>query len=360
MTTSRSRPWVKLGTTALDAGDFEVALRWLTAALRSLPDGASPRRITLVLTQRGRAHQGAGDFTSARIDLEQAYATARSANDLMMIAMSAAALGDALVDMGEPQRAREYLESALSETSMLDGEDVASLLDALAQALLAKRDLAGARQQLERALSIRRNALATDDHPDIAASLCALGDVLTAQGDIEGARAYLDLSLTIFKRLGTPEHPKVAGALRALANLHRHTGDLRGARAHLERALSIEQVTLGLYHPETAETLVALARVLAATGALDAAQAALQDALAIQQGIFGDDGQLGGVTTRRELASVLVAKGDLTGAIKNLQQTLATLRRIFKFKRGVHPDIASTLSELELLRALQGDLQRTD
>lgn len=53
-----------------------------------------------------------------------------------------------------------------------------------------------------------------------------------------------------------------------------------------------------------------------------------------------------------------MAKGDLTGAIGNLQQALATLRRIFE--RDDHPDIAATLRELERLQALQRDLQRTD
>jgi DNA-binding SARP family transcriptional activator len=55
---------------------------------------------------------------------------------------------------------------------------------------------------------------------------------------------------------------------------------------------------------------------------------------------------------------ILVARGDLTGAIENLRQTLATLRRIPE--REDHPDIAATLRELERLQALQRDVQRPD
>ncbi|HEX8112486.1 MAG TPA: tetratricopeptide repeat protein [Kofleriaceae bacterium] len=62
--------------------------------------------------------------------------------------------------------------------------------------------------------------------------------------------------------------------------------------------------------------------------------------------------------TRRELAKVLAAKGDLTGAIENLQRALSTQRRIFE--RGDHPDIAATMCELERLQALQRDVQRPD
>jgi hypothetical protein len=64
------------------------------------------------------------------------------------------------------------------------------------------------------------------------------------------------------------------------------------------------------------------------------------------------------VTTRRELAKVLVATGDLTGAIANLHQALAAQRRIFEPED--HPDIAATQRELERLLALQRDVQRPD
>lgn len=74
--------------------------------------------------------------------------------------------------------------------------------------------------------------------------------------------------------------------------------------------------------------------------------------------VFGDDGQVAGATTQRELANVLAAKGDLTGAIESLQQALATQRRIVE--REDAPDVAATLRRLERLQALQRDVQRPD
>lgn len=350
--------WAELGAAALEAGDFEVAVRWLTLTLRLLPNDVSPLRLGSALTQRGRAHHGTGALASARVDLERAYANAQNAGDPSLIAASVAMLANVVLDQGEPRRAREYLESALSASAKLDDKDTALVLNGLALSLQAQGDLAGAREHLERALSIRRRAFATEDHPSIAVLLGALGSVLEAQGDMEDARQYFERSLEISERLGTPEAPVVAAALHALARVHRDTGDLPGALAHLERALTIERVALGSDHPNTANTLVTLASVLSATGDLDGARAALENALAIQQKAFEDDGQLAGATTRQELAKVLVAKGDLAGAIDNLQQALATLRRIFK--RDDHPDIAAMLRELERLQGLQRDLQRTD
>ena len=350
--------WANLGAAALGAGDFEVAIRWLTAALRSRPDDASPLQLAKILTPRGIAHLQAGELTSARMDLERAYSTLQGTTNASWIGASAAALGRVLWAQGEPQRASEYLQSALNASTEFDDETIVMLLNVLAMSLATERDLAGARLHLERALSIRRKMFATEDHPSVALSLGALGGVLAEQGDLVGARPYLERSLEISeRRLGT-EHPHVGTTLRTLAQLHLDAGDLPVARAYLDRALVNQRIALGEDHPETAKTLVILAGVLAATGDLEGAQAALQDALVIQQQAFGGDGQIAGAGTRRELADVLSAKGDLAGAIDNLQQALATLRRIFE--RDDHPDIAATLRELERLRALQRDLQRTD
>ena len=349
--------WIKLGTSALDAGDFEVAIRWLTMALRSLPTDASPRHIAIVLTQRGKAHRRAGDLASARVDLEQAHIKAWTVGDASLIAASAVELGTVLLYRGQPGRASGYLNLASSTITLLGHEGLTLLLSSLAL-LPPQHDLGAARQDLERVLSIKQRVFATADLLTNAASLGVLGGMLAMQDDLKGARHYLERSLEAFERSLGPAHPDVGATLRALAIVHRKSGDLVGARAHLERALVIQQAALGPGHPETADTLVTLASVLAASGDLDDARATLTNALAIQEKAFGGDGQLAGAETRRELANVLVAKGDLVGAIEILQQALITLRKIFE--SDDHPDIASTLRELARLQALQSDLQRAD
>lgn len=355
--------WAELGTEALKLGDFEVAIRWLTAASRQLanddaPD-ANPLLAATVLTQRGRAHRLAGDFTTARSVLERAHDNARRAGDATLIATSATELGYTLLDQGEPRPAGEYLESALGASQKLgDQEDVAILLDTLARALVAQGRLSKAGRCLDRALSLKRKVFQTEDHPAYAASLSLKGLVLAARGDLTGAQRTLERSLEISERwLGT-EHPSVGAILSALGHIHRATGDLRSARALLDRALAIQRATLGPDHPDLAEALVNLADVLAASGNLDDALVTLKEALAIQKKVFGNDGQLAGAATRQALAKVLVAKGDLTGALDNLQQALAARRRIHG--RDDHPEITSMLSELAHLQELQRNLQHAD
>jgi tetratricopeptide (TPR) repeat protein len=348
--------WVELGTAALAAGDPEVAIRWLSRALQA--GDTSPSMSTFAVAQRGRALSRAAQFVAARSDLERAYMEAKQLGDSWLIALSAAALGDTLRELGEPQRAREALETALNTNAYLGAEDAAGVMEALARTLLAQDDLTQARMQLERALTLRRSARGTDEDPSIAISLTALGTLLAEQGDPEGAMRVLAHSLAIWERLGSTREPAIAITLRNLAVLRWQSGDAVEASSHLHRALELQYKMLGPEHPAIADTLVALARVLAASGDLAAAQSALQDALGMQQRAFRGDGQLAGATTRRELAKVLAAQGNLTGAIANLQHVLATQRRILE--RDDHPDVAATLRELERLQALQRDVQRPD
>ncbi|HEX7838800.1 MAG TPA: tetratricopeptide repeat protein, partial [Kofleriaceae bacterium] len=352
--------WNDLGQTVVALGDFEVAIRWLTAAVNSLPEGASPLSLVTLLAVRGLTHQHAGNFVSARADLERSHTLALVAGDATAIARSADSLAYVLLAQGEPQRAREHLESALSITAELgDSAEVAGMLAMLGMALKAQGDLAGARRTLEQALSIRRRVFASENHPLIALTMSALGSVLVQQGDVKGGCSYLERSLEIHEQLAGSEHPDAATTLYLLGVVDRVMGNSSRARARLERALAIQRLVLGSdEHPEIADTLVELARVLEASGDLESAQAMLERALAIQQKSLGGDGQLVGAMTRRTLADVLVAKGDLAAALGHLERALPTLRRIFE--RDDHPEIAAMRRELERLQRLQRDLQRTD
>jgi tetratricopeptide (TPR) repeat protein len=355
-------PWAEIGSEALQAGDFEVAIRWFSAALQRIPnDGHDDRAlIATLLVQRGRAQRLAGDLPRAREGLELAYRTAQGTRDAALIAMSTGELAYALLDLGEPQRAREHLESALSASRELGNSlEVANLLDTLARALAALGDRHGAVQRLDRAYAMKTRLLATENHPAVAVSLSLRG-IARAADDVMGARRDLQRSLEILdhsKQQTGIENPSVGAILSALARIERDAGDLRNARACLDRALAIQRTTLGADHPDVADTLVTLAGVLTDGGDMDGAVAALGDALAIQHKAFGNDG-LAGARTRQELAKVLVARGDVTGAIDQLRRAVATRRKIHE--RDDPPELASMLRELDRLQELQRRLQRTD
>jgi tetratricopeptide (TPR) repeat protein len=353
--------WQALGKRALDLGDASIAIRWLDIALQSISDTDPPQLRIFINLQRGQAHYNSGDLAAARAILEQSHSSALQMRSSSLIASSAAILAETLLELGEPQLAREYLKLALRSDNEPDARRIAILLEALAATLTAPpttpQYLDIARQYVEQALSIRHTFLPSDENFHIAASLRLLGTILLAQGHPDDARRHLQHSLELNERLFGPQHPEIAITLRTLARAQRDTGDLVGARVHIERALAIQGTFLGERHLETADMLLILSSLLAAAGEMTDAQATLERALSIQQKAFGGDGQLPGATTRRELAKVLAAKGDLTGAIENLQLALATQHQILERD---DPDVVASERELARLQALQRDLQRPD
>lgn len=350
-------PWIPLAQAASEMDDFEIAIRWLTAARRLLPDQAGPDLIASLHLLRGHAHLGAGEVASARVDLELAHAMAQAANDAMMITGSATSLARVLLEQGEPVRARERLESALNSSTQLgDDKVVAELLDMLARVLLVFGDLSGAHARLEQSLSMKRKVLGTEDHPSIAFSLAVLGGVLRARGDEAGALSCLERSLEIMERSWGPEHPTRLAASRALAELQQKTADASRLRGQLESALGLERAALGSdERPSVVDALIMAAKTSAIGGDLERAKVMLERALATQ---LERESPLLGAAARQQLATILVAKGDLAGAIEHLELAVALLRKVFE--NDDHPDVASMLRELERLRQLQAELQRSD
>lgn len=352
---------VKAGDVAYRAGDYEVALRWLSMLRGLLPASADRRLLAQLHFLLGLAHHKLGDLASARAELERGHSLALEVGDGVMVADAGTSLATVLLAQGEPRKAREHLESALhaSEVAGDDPEAAARVLDMLATMSMFYGDLAGARQHLERSLSIKRGIHATEDHPGVADTLDQLGLVLDALEEPEGARSCLERSLDIKERLFGPAHPQLVRTLRDLASVIREMGDLRKARVLLDRALEIQRIASGTdEHPEIAEIFVAMARVVSASGDLDRARELLERAFAIQQKVFGEDGGITGSATLSNLALVLVAKGDLGGAREHLERSLAHLRK--RFGEDENMAIVLALRQLELVKKLQSELSRTD
>lgn len=172
------------------------------------------------------------------------------------------------------------------------------------------------------------------------------------------ARRHIEHSVEIIERLLGPDHAAVANVLGALARVDLKEGRLRDARALLERALDIQHAAAEAYHPLTSHVLFSMSELLMKTGELDAAQALLVESLAVQRKAFGGSSKLSDALTRRELAKVLTAKGDLPAAIEQLQHALAVLEEVLQ--GGTHPILAGMADEVERLCSLQRDVQRPD
>lgn len=292
-------------------------------------------------------------------EIHQGYKAAEQAGDATKLAMRAAELGYALLNQGEPQLARERLELALVRTRKLGApRHVANLLDTLARARAELGDLAGARAALDDALELKQPATRVRDDAAIAASLSLRGVILAAQDDLAGAKRDLERALEITRRVLEPDHASIAAIALALAHVHRQDRELHKADEFLNHTLAIQRANLGEHHLEVADTLVTQAGVLADSGDLERALAALENALVIQQHASDPSGRRAGVQARIELARILTAKGQLTGARVSLQQALTTLQDIHG--DDGHPDIELVHDKLSALQDLQSSLQRLE
>ena len=108
-------------------------------------------------------------------------------------------------------------------------------------------DIATARPLVERALTIREQALGSA-HPGVAGALNARQDLLYVSGDYAGARPLYERALAIREAAQGPNHRDVAGVLSDLGLLLAATGDLSGARRAHERAIRIVEQALGPDH----------------------------------------------------------------------------------------------------------------
>ena len=339
--------WAVLAKIADDVGDFEIAIRWQTRVLESLSKDVPGAVLWGALWARGSAHQSMGDLVSARVDFERVFSAARDAGDTTAIAISAGWLAEVLFEQDEALRARECLESALVTIEALGGnpEYVIWLRDLLGRPMMGHEDWDTS------ADTTRLNL------PLLASQLRTFAETASVEADLEGARNYLELSLKRDEGVWGTVHPAVVYTLRRLARVHSAMDRPSLARGCLERALAAERVLFGSdEHPDIADTLVELASVMKDEGDLEGAQSSLERALAIKQKWSGPE--LGGASARQALANVLLAKGDVVGALGHIEQALMTLREIFKDRD--HPQITELLKFRQRLLALQHDLQRTD
>src|ERR1700753_1039396 len=107
----RWKPLARLGEAAIAAGDYEAAIRSLTAAMQALADDAtaSAGEIARVLILRARAHRLAGQLVEAGRIAVSAHDTARG-GDATLVVMAAVELSYALLKQGDHRLARTRIE----------------------------------------------------------------------------------------------------------------------------------------------------------------------------------------------------------------------------------------------------------
>jgi len=215
---------------------------------------------------------------------------------------------------------------------MEDRRGEADALNNLGMVLQDLGDLAGAKENYERALEIDEAAFGSD-HPRVARDVNNLGSVLHARGfllhqrgDLEDAKRHLERALQIDQAVYGKDHPDVAIRLNNLGSVLYALGDLEDAKKHLERALQIDQAIYGPNHPNVATDLDNLGKVLHVLGDLEGAKQHYTRAIEIDEGVHGPD-HPSVATSVNNLGAVLQDLGDLAGAEKYMRRALDIYER---------------------------------
>ncbi len=194
-----------------------------------------------------------------------------------------------------------------------------------ADALIELGELDRAEAQLEEALIVQLRELG-ELHPDVAMSLDFLGVVHFSRGDLESAESLFEQAAAMREKLLGENHADTARSLNNLASVRFQRGDLAAAESLFRRAAGIRGELFGTDHPDTIYNLSNLATVLFAQGDLPAAEALHRQVLTARQRLLGDD-HPDVAFSLNNLADVARAQGDYRAAVADFKSAAELLSR---------------------------------
>ena len=375
-----------VGAGLLEEGQLDSATMYLERA-RALAVAIGDVRVEAnAVGALAGAREERGDLASAR----EFYARSLTLRDRIGDTRGTAAdhnnLGLLAQRLGDLEEAHRQFDTALA-INRRDGRDEGAATNLLNLAGLASLD-----GDFSRAAMLYRDALATwrahEDWADAASALHGLGQLELRRGDYPAAASALRDALTVYVRTGPVAEElavrrDLAGALGAMGELQDARDELARAqrRADSSRAPPAARAGVALARADLAvqmNTLDAAQRLYARaellyrqasepTGEAEAqegrgflllerdqarAQTLLESALRTQ---VGAGNWRAASLTRVALAQVLAARGDSSGARRQLNRAAADLRQ-----RGDPVAGASALGERAALEAEAGALGTAD
>ena len=243
-----TRAWVQRTLGERD-GSLATARRALEISEAALgPDNAF-NAMSLVMIARGLWN--ANRLVEARAAAERAITLLSQRDIHPMASGSLYHLGQVLLELGDPRRARDCAERGLEISERAYGPNhpfVSANSAVLGAAALELGDLERARACLERAWSCGHR-ICRHPHEDFVIALCDLGKLLSRTGQLTAAREALEQALGSASRVcGDATRTEIAAHL-ALGEFHLVVGDLEEARRHCEEGIAAIEKSVGSDHP---------------------------------------------------------------------------------------------------------------
>lgn len=314
-------------------GPFELKL-----IRGEVPELAPPEKEAAVLEEIGEVERLAGEQEGT--------------ND-PLIATMLDKYGSALQEMGRYEKAGSLLERALSIREEALGArhpQTAMSLHNLAVLQGIRGRYAEAERLLKQALDIVEETLG-EDHPDTATCCNSLGVNHWSRGNFEAALLHLGRVVSYRERILGSEHPDTATALFNLGSVLQFLGNLEEAKIILERALEIRLNSFDPEHPRVADSLASLASLYRITGEYVAAERLFLQSLDIREKALGPDHPV--------VAQTCNNLAELYRTIGNLAAAEALFRRSMEIVRNSlgpeHRYMATCLNNLALIHYALGD-----
>jgi len=229
----------------------------------------------------------------------------------------------AVISAGEPARERAYLLTTVGEIRATQG------------------DSAGARETLQRALSLRERSV-PDDLVGMSITLDKAASAAKLQGDYDAARGYLRRSIALSKQRFGPHHAKVGALIFNLALVEMASGDYKKALGLFDEARTIVIGAIGDENPNVATMLTEAANCMIKTGRTDGALENLQRAQHIREKAFGPN--------HRMVANSLQSIGELMITLGREDEAAPLLERALRIREDTfgkqHPLVGESLAAI--------------
>jgi CHAT domain-containing protein/tetratricopeptide (TPR) repeat protein len=283
-------------------------------------------------------------------EFKKAIGKYRSGHDSEGEATASYILGYIHRDLGDRQKATEYLGSAIQTFQDLDDRLAeATAVYALGVLYREQGKYADAEKLLLRADRIYEREL-RQDAPFLLTVVSNLALLYTDEGKYADAEPLFQRVLRGTEGNLGPEHPDVAQALNHLAVLYYRQGKSDLAEQFHLRALKIREKALGNDHPATAESLNNLAAVYWQQGKYTSVEPLLKRVIGIYEKGGGPESRdLAGAYG--SLGALYSAEGKYGEAESLCQRALVILERVMGPE---HPDVATALNNLAELYSTEG------
>ncbi|MDH3271310.1 MAG: serine/threonine-protein kinase [Gemmatimonadota bacterium] len=311
-------------------------------------DPGTEAAIALVI---GHSYEGLGQYDDAIALMERSLATRRDllGEDHPLVFASAYRLGTVLWKRGDLEAALEIRHALADMTERTVGTahaDHAESLSNLANTYADMGDFERAEEYLRQAVAVGERLSGDEGQLHLARFLNNLGTVFVDLEKYEDGAAAFERALSIRSRLAGEDSEVYVLTLVNFAAAQRGMGDPEGSEVTYRRSVALEETLYGADHPRTAFAYSGLATVLMELARYDEAESFVRQALATRIATSGDT-YWRIALERRKLAEIMMATGRLEEAQSELQTAWSGLAATGAETTRWGRDVAATMARLQ-------------